>query len=183
MDKLFNILIVLFFLLSCQEKQNKYGVLEYKIDLDSTNVFSTHYRYKIFKRETVFIYPSYYEPGKILEVPDYRPDGKWHAYYKDDTSKLAIVENIINGQRDREYFVFWKNRMFKEERYYVNGIKVGKWRKLHDNGQMKTEHSFKNGLRHGKSLYLSRHGILLKQEFWEDGKLIKVVKNKDKINS
>ena len=105
----------------------------------------------LFKGEKVFKFENYLDNDSSFELtpPDHLPMGKYVAFYKNDSSRLALEVTYSNGE---------KNGTQKE--YYLNG-------------NLKVSEDLVNGKRSGKYMYYYRFPAnqLCRYEEYKNGKL------------
>lgn len=63
---------------------------------------------------------------------------------------------------DGKYCVYDNIKKLREEGYFCKGLKVGKWKRWHPNGEYESVTVWKDGFKRGRSLYYSPAGTLLK---------------------
>ena len=155
----------------------------------------------VYRKEKVFVFMNKIERDDRLFVPPQNlSEGKYLAFYNNDTSKLAF-ENCYNKKGingfQKQYYINGKQMFlinYKDGKldgayihYSANGqiISVSNYRngKLHGeelfylkNGVKETEYNYKNGELSGVSKVWNEKGQLIKEEFYKNGKLKRVKK-------
>lgn len=166
--------------------------IEQHLTIDTTNLKGFPYR-----GETVFRFNCANDSALII-APDNLPDGKYVAYFYNDTSKLAFVityhghkkngmeiayypdgkinrkQNYKNGILDGEYDFYYRNAQISLQRNYKNGLEDGYDIGYCENGKKSYESKFKNGFIEGISrAWDCNTGKLKSRQKYHHGRLIK----------
>lgn len=88
-----------------------------------------------YHNETVFVFDNYYDGTKNIIAPDEMNDGKYIAFFKNDTTKP------------------------KMEVSYYNRKKHGMLKKYNDDGSLYYIENYRNGIFIGKTTYMSNEKI------------------------
>lgn len=134
------------------------GLLQEHLSIDSNNLKTINFRH-----EEVVVFNNYLENDSTFELvsPEHLPAGKYVAFYKNDTSKLAIeVMFNQNNNKDgvqKEYFL---NGNIKISEHYLNGIRNGTYIKYYKNPekQIYLYEEYENGLKDGTFIYYCPNG-------------------------
>ena len=121
--------------------------------------------------------------------------GEWKKYFPDGVLEFQINYND-EGIKHGDWKSFHKNGKLKKEGIYKNGGEEGKWVEYHENGETAIEKNYKNDKkigswtwyhpngkvsqkgqyggykRIGKWTFFDPAGKLMKEEFYENGKLL-----------
>ena len=125
-------------------------------------------------------------------------NGKWTEYYlsgakKEETTYFHGTKDgwdlswYENGQKESENYYkngshsgsslqWFDNGIIQEECNYVNGLLEGKYFSRFKNGKPYSEMSFKNGKEDGAFTQRDSLGNLIRDEIYEEGKLLKKTK-------
>ena len=101
-------------------------------------------------------------------------NGKMHGAYTSwyPNGQIRVECSYADGQRHGQYQEWYQNGKAKAKYNYDNSRKTGISTEWFDNGQKKTEGSFENG-KDGLWTTWDKDGLILRQQKYEKGKLIK----------
>ncbi len=178
----------------------QYAVVLYPIQTEDLKIDLNKKKEILYRGEKVNVFDNIIETdGTALTPPESLPDGKYIAFYKNDTSKLAFEVSYLNKKRDGIQKQYYLNRKIKFLENYSKGKKYGlsfhfltdgeiqevsnyKNGKLDGisefyikNGIKETEREYKNGKLNGVSKIWNARGILIKEEIYKNGKKKKVI--------
>lgn len=135
------IIILLFFIVACNEKKNEEINLEmrdkllYEIGSDTpfNGTQKTKLRDKIIEYDVVNgvkqgNFKLYYEDSTLQMIGHIEQNlnvGKWQYFYPD--GKIESEGNFVNDYPEGKWIWYFQNGNIKEEGDFVKGIRIGKW--------------------------------------------------------
>lgn len=144
---------------------------------------------------------SYFKNGNIMARGNYletKKDSTWLFYSDNDTNPVSR-ENYRNGLLNGVSITYYPNGIISETIEYSEGIKNGKWEQFFTDGSPKVKGAFKNGEndghflllfpngktmingnyadghQEGEWLFYDESGKLIRKEYYNHGKLVKLV--------
>lgn len=117
-----------------------------------------------FRGENVFAFRNYIPNDSSLQLiaPEIMPDGKYVAFYKNDTSKLAVAISYLDGERNGFEKKYFENGQIKQIDNYSLGVLNGQSLSYYKNGNLQADVEYKTGnLVNG--LYYSSDGKLYEE--------------------
>ena len=147
-----------------------------------------------YRGEKIFVFDNYIDTNKIFESPETLIDGKYMAFYFNDTTKPLIEVSYLNMKKNgmqKKYFI---NGKISSIQNYKNGKGNGKSISYWSNGQLYTDQKYKNGNLYGECSYYDKDGKVYEKTYCKksgrccqttrygsDGMIAEIIKyNKDK---
>lgn len=142
---------------------------------------------------------SYYHSGAILNKAVFKNGvrvGENFVYYEDSSIRIKEVYNE-NGELHGVYEEYFENGILKKKGSFENSHMDGEWKEYYENGKLYEDNQRKNGelegvqkvfhvngqlgviglaqggLEEGEWVYLGLDGDTLKEEYYEQGKLVR----------
>jgi antitoxin component YwqK of YwqJK toxin-antitoxin module len=116
---------------------------------------------------------SYFSDGKLQSEEEYvdgKKEGEWTIRFKN--GNVMRQGYLKNGKEDGEYKEYFENGNLRYHYHYNMGVKNGKWLGWYENGILYTERNFENNTINGKIYVWDESGKLTKEFDYEHGKLI-----------
>jgi len=100
-----------------------------------------------FRGEKVFAFENYIPNDSTLQLapPEFLPDGKYVAFYKNDTSKLAVALSYLNGKQNGFEKRYFENGQIERVANYNKGALDGHSLSYYKNGKLQADVEYKNG--------------------------------------
>lgn len=144
--------------------------------------------WEIFRNDQTIIQKGVFQNGK--------KEGKWleGGVFGGENYKVVIYNNgkkikkdqinevyitgekyssgtLVNGKRDGEYKILFKNGTIKVEGNFNEGHPVGIWREYHENGNSSSIAKYSNGYLNGESISFFKDGSLKSKITYVDGQV------------
>ena len=163
------VLLLFFSLISCSKEKVDYEDLVniqgkyYKkyTNTPFTGITTGLKQGKIKKGKMYGDWKIYWKNGvirEILFIHNGKPDGRREVF--DTKGELRFVKIYDKGNVKNEFnhFVYYENNQLKEEGYFFDDKKNGKWISYKENGDIRKMEHFTNNLLDGESVYYYKNG-------------------------
>jgi antitoxin component YwqK of YwqJK toxin-antitoxin module len=99
--------------------------------------------------------------------------GHWVEYF--DNGNEQSEGEYINNRKQGRWREWYEDGGIKEDAFFDNGMYQGAYKAYHPNGQLMTEGEYKGershqGLAHGPWKHYDENGVLLRTEYWYNGR-------------
>ncbi|HYV94545.1 MAG TPA: hypothetical protein VE978_22420 [Chitinophagales bacterium] len=133
---------------------------------DSSNLIRIVYR-----GETVFLFNCPISTDDTFLLPPKKlPNGKYLAFYGNDTSKIALEISYKNGQIDGKENYYFKSGKLWSTTTFINGVMNGEFVEYFNTGKIHFEGSDLNGRINGKYTEYDIDGNRIKEATYKNGK-------------
>jgi antitoxin component YwqK of YwqJK toxin-antitoxin module len=117
------------------------------------------------------------EYGTLKEIVNNKEDEKKGELVCCYHNNGRLMSKVIYNSGKQEFKQYFNNGNLEFKGYYINDTynRIGKWVEYYENGQIKKEYSFSEKtpeLKNGVWLWWDEKGILIKKEYYKNGKLI-----------
>jgi antitoxin component YwqK of YwqJK toxin-antitoxin module len=115
---------------------------------------------------------NWYENGQKMhesEIKNGKPNGKAFEWYENGQRKFE--SNYENGKINGKWLEWYSDGTKKGEGTFKNG--TGRFVIWYKNGQKKEQREIKNSTAHGKWIWWDRNGKVVKEEIYQNDKLVK----------
>lgn len=115
----------------------------------------------------------YYDNGQILLKAEYK-DGVLHgeATYYYENGKPMSNSIFKNGKPNGQFISYYENGNKGSQGTFKDGQKTGEWQFWEENGALSSKTVFNNNKKEGTQ-YFYENGLLMKEEIYVNGELIK----------
>ena len=125
---------------------------------------------------------SYFENGNIEFIVNYsngKPHGKATEFFNSNSNKIKVIKKFKNGELNGPLTEYFENENIKRKRIYKDGELEGLQIDYYATSQIREKSFLVNGLQHGQTIIYTEFGMTAKDQFYQNGELIK---EKDNIS-
>ncbi|MEN8201974.1 MAG: toxin-antitoxin system YwqK family antitoxin [Bacteroidota bacterium] len=97
-------------------------------------------------------------------------DSLWQWF--NESGQLTRTGIFRDGVENGTWMYYFDNGEISDSGAYRNGLETGLWKYWYENGRLKSAVTFKAGKRDGKRSLWSDSGKLVKEDYYEEGKLL-----------
>lgn len=119
----------------------------------------------------------YFSIGSLKSLTEFKNDtgnGVKKSFYMN--GELQTVEEFVDGKQEGKHIDYYAKGGVKQEYSLKNGNKQGKFVSYYESGKKRVEAEYLEDLKHNDYYFYNRDGILIKDEYYDNGVLTGVQK-------